>query len=218
MIDNNENNRKKVNKDIIDEFTGNYKIVKNDKDFIGYIIDILKKNLLIFYEKYTENISNNTLNLLNASDLINEVKKCIKVYKNDLKEKLKNKSIVENKAKEFINLQAHIEKTIDNMNLEHKRRLKEFKKTNRLYFKQNYYFICQKYIIKEIIQKFMIKYFIEIKNNIDEVIKNLLENKDKDKNEDKDKDKDKEKDKDKDKNKDNGKYKDKDKFKEIQFA
>ena len=172
MLDNNEKNRIKVNKYIINEFIGNYKIVKSDKDFIGYIVDILKKNLLIFYERYKKNISNNTLNLLYSSDLINEVKKCIQVYKKELKKKIN--TMVEKKANDFICLQADIEKRNDNMHIENKRRLKEFKKTNRKYFKQNYYFICQKYIINKIIQNYMIEYSIEIKNKIDKIIKDLL--------------------------------------------
>jgi len=172
MLDNNENNRTKVKDSIINEFNGNYKIVKTNKDFIGYIIDNFAKNLLKFYEKYKENISNNTLNLLKNSDLINEVTKCVKAYKNDLKVKMQ--LIVEKKAKDFICLQAEKEKQNDNMTIEHKRRLKGFIKSNRKYFKQNYYFICQKYIINEIIQKFMLEYFMKIKNQIDEIIKNLL--------------------------------------------
>jgi len=172
MLDNNEKNRMKVKKYIINEFIGNYKIVKSDKDFIGYIVDILKNNLLIFYERYKKNISNNTLNLLYTSDLINEVKKCIQVYKKELKEKIN--TIVEKKANDFICLQADIEKKNDNMHIENKRRLEEFKKTNRKYFKQNYYFICQKYIINQIIQNYIIEYFIEIKNKIDKIIKDLL--------------------------------------------
>lgn len=181
MLKNNEKNRTKVKECIINEFIENYKIVKTNKDFIGYIIEILTKNLLKFYEKYKESISNNTLILLKNSDLIKEVKKCIKAYKNDLKEKMK--SIVENKAKDFICLQAEKEKLYDNMSIEHKRRLKGFIKTNKKYFKQNYYFICQKYIFNEIIQKFMIEYFMEIKNKIDEIINDLLKNKDEKENE-----------------------------------
>ena len=194
MLKNNESIRIKVKESIINEFIENYKIVKTNKDFIGYIIDIITKNLLKFYEKYKENISNNTLILLKNSNLIKEVKKCIKIYKKDLEEKMlsivekkdskeKMLSIDEKKARDFICLQAETEKYNDNMDIRHKRRLKGFIKTNRKYFKQNYYFICQKYIFNEIIKNFMIDYFIQIKNIIDEIIKDLLKNKDEKKNE-----------------------------------
>jgi hypothetical protein len=88
MEKNNENNRLKINQSIINEFTGKYKIVKSDNDFIEHIINILKNNLLKFYENYKENISNNTFTLLNKSELVNEVKKYIKIYKDELKKKI----------------------------------------------------------------------------------------------------------------------------------
>jgi len=177
MINNNEKDRIKINECIIKKFIEKYKIVKTDKDFIKYIIDIFKENLMIFYEKYRESISDDTLNILKKSNLINEVKKSITTYKDGLKNDIK--SIIEDKAKIFICLQADIEKNNDNMDIEHKRRLKGFEKTNRKYFEQNYYFICQKYIIIEIIQKYMINYFREISNEIDEIIIDLLKNKNK---------------------------------------
>ena len=59
------------------------------------------------------------------------------------KKKVKE-SIVERKAKDFICIQADIEKKNDNINIDHKRRIEGFKKTNRKFFEQNYYFICQK--------------------------------------------------------------------------
>jgi len=130
MIEKNENNRKKINECIIDEFIKNYKTVKNDNDFIEYIIDILKNNLLIFYENYMESISNETLYLLEYSELINEIKECISIYKNVLKDKIK--SIVEKKAKEFICIQADEEKNNDNMSIDHKRRLKGFEKITNI--------------------------------------------------------------------------------------
>ena len=179
MIKKNEDNRIKINKCIIDEFIKNYKTVKNDNDFIEYIIDILKNNLLIFYENYMESISNETLYLLEYSELINEVKECISIYKNELKEKIKSK--VEEKAKDFICFQADEEKNSDNMSIDHKRRLKGFEKTTRKYFEQNYYFICQKYIISEIIQKFMAEYVKRISDEIDYIIIDLLDNKNKEK-------------------------------------
>ena len=196
MEKNNENNRLKINQSIINEFTGKYKIVKSDNDFIEHIINILKNNLLKFYENYKENISNNTLTLLNKSELVNEVKKYIKIYKDELKKKIEceieiqvdkffdkkkvKESIVERKAKDFICIQADIEKKNDNINIDHKRRIEGFKKTNRKFFEQNYYFICQKYLINEIIQNYITKFFVEISNKIDEIINDLLDKKGKD--------------------------------------
>jgi hypothetical protein len=155
MKKNNENNRLKINQSIINEFIGKYKIVKSDNDFIEHIINILKNNLLIFYENYMENISNNTLTLLNKSELVNEVKKCIQIYKDELKNKIESiverkadkcfgeikvkESIVERNAKDFICIQAEIEKKYDNINIDHKRRLEGFRRTNIKFFEQNFF-------------------------------------------------------------------------------
>jgi energy-coupling factor transporter ATP-binding protein EcfA2 len=62
------------------------------------------------------------------------------------------------------------------MKVDLKRNIKKFKETTTVYFKRNYYFISQKYILKEI-NNIVLKKFIECyRLKLDNIVKTLLEN------------------------------------------
>ena len=166
-----------INKQIIEIFIKTYNEVLTDENFKNFIVNILGKNLLTFYneknkENYKIKISNKTLNLIKDSDLIKLVSNFIKYYKGKVTEII-NKIIIE-KAKIFIDKQANIEKETTNMNLENKRCLKGFEKTNEVFFKRNFYYIAQKYIMSTIIKKVCGPYFTMYREQLDSIIDYLL--------------------------------------------
>ena len=166
-----------INNQIIDFFIKTYNEVLTDENFKNFIVNILGKNLIVFYneknkDKYKEKISNKTLNLIKDSDLIKLVSYFIKYYKTKVTEII-NPIIIE-KAKLFIDKQANIEKDNSNMNLENKRCLKGFEKTNEVFFKRNFYYISQKYIMSSIIKKVCESYFTMYREELDSIINYLL--------------------------------------------
>ena len=176
MLKLNEENEKKIKEKIIKDFVEKYHKVQKDDQFISYIIDILVKNLHLFYnDDYLTKMSNKSFNLLNKSEIIINIKKFINDYKFKTKERIKK--IIEEKANEFIDKQAKIEKeNKNNIFIENKRRLKGFKKTNEIFLKKNIYFISQKYIINYIIQNFCENYFRQYRKKLDKFIITFLKN------------------------------------------
>jgi len=166
-----------INNQIIEIFIKTYNEVLTDENFKNFIVNMLGKNLLLFYNeknnnKYKRKISNKTLNLIKDSDLIKLVSHFIKYYKGKVTEII-NK-IINEKAKIFIDKQANIEKESTNMNLENKRCLKGFEKTNEVFFKRNFYYISQKYIMSSIIKKVCEPYFTMYREQLDSIIDYLL--------------------------------------------
>jgi len=166
-----------INNQIIEIFIKTYNEVLTDENFINFIVNMLGKSLLSFYneknkDKYKENISNRSLNLIKDSDLIILVSHFVKYYKGKVTE-LINK-IISEKAKIFIDKQANIEKDSTNMNLENKRCIKGFEKTNEVFFKRNFYYISQKYIMSSIIKKVCPPYFTMYREQLDSIIDYLL--------------------------------------------
>ena len=163
-------NINKIKESIKEKFIKEFKNVKNDKDFINYIISILGRNLEKFYGKA---ISNKSLNIIFNSQIINNVIDFMQSYKENVKAIIANEISI--KAKEFINKQVQLEKQYNiNINIKNKRTLKEFKKTNELFLKRNFYYISQKYIIHNIIINFCNDYFNVLKEKLILLSKNLI--------------------------------------------
>ena len=172
MIKENKEKGKELINKIIDEFK-KYKLRLSGKEFINYIINMLGKNLIIFYQDYITNISNLTLNFIYNSNVISEIRKKISLLTKNSKATIE--SITIKKALEFINLQACKEiSKMKNMEIKNKRTIKKFKKTNEIFLKNNFYYILQKYIIYNIINNFYKNYFIKIRNELDSIVKKLL--------------------------------------------
>jgi len=166
-----------INNTIIEIFIKTYKEVLTDENFKNFVVNMLGKNLIFFYNeknkgKYKEKISNKTLNLIKDSDLLKLVSNFIQYYKKKVTEIIK--PIIIEKAKLFIDKQANIEKDNSNMNLENKRCLKGFEKTNEVFFKRNFYYISQKYIMSSIIKKVCEPYFTMYREQLDSIINYLL--------------------------------------------
>ena len=170
---------KKINNQIIEFFIKTYNEVLTDENFKNFIVNILGKSLLSFYNeqsnnknKYKEKITNKTLNLIKDSDLIKLVSLFITFYESKVTEIIN--PIISEKAKIFIDKQANIEKDKSNMNLENKRCLRGFEKTNEVFFRRNFYYISQKYIMSSIIKKVCEPYFTMYREQLDSIIDYLL--------------------------------------------
>ena len=166
-----------INNQIIEIFIKTYNEVLTDENFKNFIVNMLGKNLIFFYneknrDNYKKKISNKTLNLIKDSDLIKLVSYFIEFYKEEVT-KIIN-PIISEKAKIFIDKQAIIEKDNSNMNLENKRCLKGFEKTNEVFFLRNFYYISQKYIMSSIIKKVCEPYFTMYREQLDSIIDYLL--------------------------------------------
>ena len=70
MLKLNKENEKNIKEKIINDFVEKYNKVQKDDQFISYIIEILVKNLHLFYNDYLTKMSNKSCNLLNQSDII----------------------------------------------------------------------------------------------------------------------------------------------------
>ena len=165
-----ETKKKKVKDEIKEKFINEFKNALNDNEFIEYIINLLGRNLSIFYER---NISNKNLKLIINSEIIDTVR----TFLNNCKQFTKNlisSNVVVN-AKEFIDIQATLEKkNKENINIENKRTLKGFIKTNEIFLKKNFYYISQKFIIYYFILYFCNDYFNEFQKLFNETINNLI--------------------------------------------
>lgn len=166
-----------INNKIIEIFIKTYNEVLTDENFKNFIVNNLGKNLLSFYNEknkviYKDKISNKTLNLIKNSDIIKLVSHFVKYYKGKVVQIISQ--IINDKAKIFIDKQANIEKESSNMNLENKRCLKGFERTNEVFLKRNFYYISQKYIMYSIIKKVCEPYFNMYREQLDSIIDYLL--------------------------------------------
>ena len=165
-----ETKKKKVKDQIKEKFINEFKNALNDKELIEYIINLIGRNLSIFYEK---TISNKSLNLIINSEIITSVKSFMNNCKLFTKNLISSDIVIN--AKDFIDVQASLEKkNKENINIENKRTLKGFIKTNEIFLKKNYYYISQKYIIYYFILYFCNDYFNEFQKQFNEIINNLI--------------------------------------------
>ena len=173
----------KLNKEIEKEIIASvenkikdFKTVLSDEELKSYVVKLFENSIYHFYKDVNNNnLSNESLSLLNKSNFIQKIDKFIQYYKPEF-EKIINLKLDEI-AKTLIDEQASIEKEGDNMKVDFKRNIKIFKETTTVYFKRNYYFISQKYILNEV-NNIILKKFIEsFRLKLDKIVKTLLENK-----------------------------------------
>ena len=176
----NENHKIKndIIEEIVNDFIFNYREVKNDSMFINYLLTILGRKLTKFFK----NISNTSLNLIIKSNIIRNIKTFINKFKNILINRIEQD--INNIIKEFIDDQVIMEKRYrSNIEISQKRTLKGFKETSILFIKENCYYLCQKYIIKQIfkicgciqnLEKSDFYYYNEWENNLNQLTRNLI--------------------------------------------
>ena len=169
---------KGIEKDIkisIDLEVNNFKTVLSDEELKNYIVNLFEKYIYYFYKGYNDKISKQSLDLLNQSSIIKSVQKFIAYYKPKYEKIINSK--LDDISKILIDKQAKVEKENDNMRVEFKRDIKKFKETTTVFFKRNYYYISQKYIIQQLIQE-VFKSFIQCyRERLDNIVKHLLADK-----------------------------------------
>lgn len=148
FLNKSEKTMEKIKQKTFNDFVKYYIKPLNDRDFIQYINDIFFKYLNNFLDN-EKNITNKSRNLFFKSNFISSITKMYLSYKDIIKENIN--SLLEEKAKELLDLQANLEIKYGNMNINYRRNLDEFKETIEIFLKRNYYFIIQNYIIYFII-------------------------------------------------------------------
>ena len=169
LTDKNNEILSKIQEKIIDKFIKEFDHVKDDGELIDYIINIIVDNIKDFY---ISKITNKSFNLLNNSDFKKQVEKKVEEYKTKAKALIKN--IVDNISIKFLNDQAKIEKQKGNMEIKHKRKLKELAKTSEIVLKKNFYYISQRLMTAFILDNIYKAFFEDFKKKLDKRIKNIL--------------------------------------------
>ena len=114
----------------IKNFVEDYKTVLNDHDFINYIINLIGRNLKLFFND--NNISNRSLNFIINSSIMKNIINFINDHKKKLKKLIVD--IINKNSIDFINKQADLEKfQKSNIETKNKRCLEGFKKTIKFF-------------------------------------------------------------------------------------
>ena len=160
---------------IITDFTSYYNFVKNDNDFINYIIDIFGSNIKYYLNK---NMSKNSYNYFKSTNLIKEqTQKFIDSYKEIINNIIKSQ-IMPYSIK-FLDRQAYVEKTEKkNIEFRNKRCLNDFKETSKKFVLDNMYYVSQQIYIYFIITKFLKLYSGYCMANLNQISKQQLETND----------------------------------------
>ena len=169
---------KKIEEDInknIEYEINEFKTVLTDEELKEYIVNLIQKSIYYFYKGYNDKISNQTIKELNQSSIIKYIENFINYYK-PLFDKIINSKLDEISTI-IINGQANTEKsnqTNYNMRVEFKRNINKFKETTMVYFRRNYYYIAQKYIIQKLYKTVLKKFFECYRTRLDKIVNNLL--------------------------------------------
>ena len=134
------------------DFTSYYNFVKNETDFINYIIDIFGYNIKYYLNK---NMSINSYNYYSSTNLIKEqTKKFIASYKEIINNIIKSQ--ISPYSIKFLDYQAYLEKTEKKyIKFENKRCLNDFLETSKNFVLDNMYYISQQQYIYFIIIKIL---------------------------------------------------------------
>ena len=177
LTEENSSIKKYITEQVILFFIKDYKNVKNDDEFKKYIIDIYESNIKYFFNiDNSDNSSNNSdsENIIKNSYLINHCNDFINYYKiqanNIINPNLKEFSI------KFIDFQVIKEKENEiNINFKNKRCLNDFVNSSSNFLNNNFYYLIQKYYIKNVILLYLNKLSKSFEDNSNEIIKYLLE-------------------------------------------
>ena len=153
------------------DFVSNYRTVRNDNDFIDYIIYLVNFNSKFFLNK---DISKNSANYLKNSDLIKKVlDNYITCYKNWANEKIA--SAVQIYPFEFIDRQVKIQKDNNkDILIKNKRMIKDFKENIMKFLSDNFYYCAQKYFIYYFISNISIYISNSFVKNINSMLDEII--------------------------------------------
>ena len=173
LIGENAKIKKYIYEQSILDFTSNYKIVKNDEDFMDYLIKLISFNIIYFCEKkicskesidyFKKDYINKMINLENYMKYYKDLAKKI------MEPKLKSFSI------DFIDYQVEVQKMLNKeIKIQNKRRLQDFIENSRQFLCDNFYYIAQVYFIPTYINKVCIFLSDSFEKNINKLLKEIL--------------------------------------------
>ena len=151
LIRKNKKIKDNIIKKTLNDYLEDYNNPLEDGDFIKHIVNIFIKYLNEFYDK-KKKITGESFSLLINSPFITSINSFYSSFKTSVN-KTHSNSFIEERAIEFIKMQAKIEQKYGNMNINNRRNLNEFKKTTEIFLKKNYYFFVQNFLINYIIYR-----------------------------------------------------------------
>ena len=178
LIKENSKIRRYINEQTILNFINNKYTILSDLKFEKYIIDIYGNNIKYFFEKEGDIINGRNLPIFIDSQII---KNNYNNYKSFFEETTEGiiRNDKENLSVKLLDLQAKIERNNDNnIFRKNKRILDDFRETTTNFLQDNFYCISQKYYISFIFQNITNHLSISFRNQLDTLIKNIIQHND----------------------------------------
>ena len=176
LIGENENIKDNIYEQSIVDFTSNYKRVKNDEDFMDYLIKLISFNIKHFCEKeickesidyFKKDYINKMINLENYMKYYKDLANVI------MEPELDRFSI------NFIDYQVEVQKMLNKeIKIKNKRRRQDFIENSRQFLCDNFYYYAQVYFISTYIKKICILLSDSFEKNINVLLKEILSEKD----------------------------------------
>ena len=153
------------------DFVSNYRTVRNDNDFLDYIIYLINFNIKFFLNK---EMSKDSENYLKNSDLIkNILDNYIKCYKNWTNEKMT--PAIQKYPIELIDYQVKIQKEKNkDILIKNKRMIKDFIENIKKFLSDNFYYCAQVYFIYYFILNISIYISNSFVKNINSMLKEII--------------------------------------------
>ena len=171
--------KKYINEVNITNFIKDRYTIKNDKDFLKFIIDIYGNNIKYFFEKEKDIINRKNLPIFKNSQIIknnyyNEYKKYIIEKTNEIINIDK-----ENLSIKLLDLQAKVEKNNDgNLFIKNRRNLDDFRKSTVKFLEDNFYCTAQKHYVNYIFQNITNNLTGAFEKALNNIIMNLIQRND----------------------------------------
>ena len=168
--------KKYINEVNITNFIKDRYTIKNDKDFLKFIIDIYGNNIKYFFEKEKDIINRKNLPIFKNSQIIKNN------YYNDYKKYIieKTNEIInidkENLSIKLLDLQAKVEKNNDgNLFIKNRRNLDEFRNSTVKFLEDNFYCTAQKHYVNYIFQNITNHLTESFEKALNNLIQNLIQ-------------------------------------------
>ena len=177
--ENNKNIKKNICNNIVNIFTSNYKEVLNDDNLLKFIYNLLESIFLEYINfdeqnKIKELTKQNRDLIKGITSIQDYITKYIEHYKNISKDVIN--PILDTYAIKYLEVQINKEKIQFSKCLNNKKKYNKngFKEIINKFLNDNFYYISQKYLIYRIITDVCESILDTVENNINNIIKNYL--------------------------------------------
>ena len=171
IIEENKYIREYIYEKAILEFTNNYKLVKNDEEFLDYIIKLFSINIQYFLE---QEINNKSINFLKNNRMISDdVQNFTSFYKREVSNLMKDH--ITRFAIKFIDYQVIFEKNQNKeIQLNNKRCIAQFQDTSTDFLNKNYYYTAQAhYLYHNVLGNFR-NFTLSLENSLNQLTQEIL--------------------------------------------